>query len=112
MDPPALDALFHQPARFRIMAALLRNRQAAVTWLLRTLNMSDGNLRSHADKLAAAGYIAQGRIMTPEGFQVRYRITPEGEKAFRAYLSALRAFLGELGPDVFGGSPEDGDVNS
>lgn len=95
MEIPPLDPVFHQPARFRIMVLLHRNRQAAAVWIMRNLRLSDGNLRSHADKLARAGHVEQGRVLTRDGFQVRYRITPRGDSAFRQYLQALRRTLDE-----------------
>jgi len=76
-----------------MMTVLVRNRQASFTWLRDALGLTDGNLGSHAEKLAQAGYVTQGRVLTPAGFQVRLRLTPEGDEAFRQYLLALRAYL-------------------
>lgn len=100
MEFPPLDPVFHQPARFRIMVLLYRNRQAAAVWIMRNLKLSDGNLRSHAEKLVRAGHVEQGRVLTRDGFQVRYRITPRGDSAFRQYLQALRRTLDEAPDDA------------
>jgi len=93
VDLDAPDPVIHQSARFRIMLLLYRNRQAAATWVKDALSMTDGNLRSHADKLAQAGYIELGRALTRDGFQVRLRITSRGHAAFRAYLHHLERIL-------------------
>lgn len=98
MDLPPLDPVIHQPTRLRIMTLLFRNRQASFTWVRDALGLTDGNLGSHAEKLAHGGYVAQGRVLTPAGFQVRLRITPEGDAAFRQYLLALRGYLEAEGP--------------
>lgn len=94
MDLPALDLVIHQPTRLRILALLYRNRRAAFTWIRDTLGLTDGNLGSHAAKLAEAGYVDQGRVLTTQGFQVWLRMTPQGDEAFRTYLKTLKAYVG------------------
>lgn len=94
MELPPLDPVIHQPTRLRIVALLYRNRRAAFTWVRDTLGLTDGNLGSHAAKLAEAAYIHQGRVLTTQGFQVWLRMTPQGDQAFRAYLEALKAYVG------------------
>ncbi|HEX9766253.1 MAG TPA: transcriptional regulator [Nitriliruptorales bacterium] len=93
MELPELDPIIHQPTRLRIMALLHRNRDAAFTWVRDTLKLTDGNLNSHATRLERAGYVQQGRTLTPAGFQVRLRLTRAGDDAFRAYVAALRSYL-------------------
>jgi DNA-binding MarR family transcriptional regulator len=94
VDLPPLDPVIHQPTRLRILALLYRNRRAAFTWVRDTLGLTDGNLGSHAAKLAEVEYIDQGRVLTTAGFQVWLRMTPKGDDAFRAYLEALKAYVG------------------
>lgn len=77
------------------MAALVRNRESSFTSLRDGLGLTDGNLASHAGKLEEAGYLASRRALTGLSFEVRYRITPAGSDAFRAYAEALNALLGE-----------------
>lgn len=93
MPPDELDPVIHQPTRLRIMVLLYQNRQAAATWVRDTLGLTDGNLGSHSDRLAHAGYVDVGRTLTPTGFQVRLRMTEKGDAAFRDYLARLRGFL-------------------
>lgn len=88
-----LDALIHQPTRLRVMTLLVRNREAPFTWIQGELGLTSGNLDSHVQRLAEAGYVEQGRALTPGGFQVRVRITPAGDAAYQAYLRALRSLL-------------------
>src|ERR1051326_6735114 len=90
---PRLDPVVHQEVRLQLMALLYRNRQAAATWLRDRLGLTDGNLGSHLARLAEAGYAAQERMLPRRGFQVRCRITAEGDAAFRAYLTELRGLL-------------------
>lgn len=88
-----LDPVIHQAARLRIMAALQRNREARFTALRDALGLTDGNLASHAAVLEKAGYVASRRALTPGGFELRYRITPEGAAAVLAYAAELRTLL-------------------
>ena len=108
MSLPELDPVIHQPTRLRIMALLYRNRQASFTWVRDALELTDGNLGSHAARLSDARYLESGRVLTPAGFQVRLRLTPAGDAAFTAYLGALKRFIElEMGrPPPGGEGPE------
>lgn len=88
-----LDPILHQPQRLRIVAWLYRARQASFTALRDALCLSDGNLSSHAQKLVDAGYVEARRVLADARFELRYRITPEGSAAFRAYAAAVRQIL-------------------
>ncbi len=90
---PDLDPLLHQRTRLRIMALMHRNRQANFTWVQEALELTPGNLGSHVEKLVTAGLLEKGRVLTRDGFEVRVRMTPEGDEAFRAYLGALGEVL-------------------
>ena len=55
-----LNELIHQPARLRIMAALVAldpGAQMEFTYLRDLLELSDGNLGAHLRKLEEAGYV-------------------------------------------------------
>jgi DNA-binding MarR family transcriptional regulator len=102
---PALDPVIHQPARLRIMGLLYRNRSAPTTWVRDTLGLTDGNLASHAAKLAEAGYIDQRRVLAPGGFHMRMAITPTGDEAYARYREALRALLDGRGVEPGAAEP-------
>ncbi|MEA3200705.1 MAG: hypothetical protein QOE90_2133 [Thermoplasmata archaeon] len=92
-----LDPVIHQATRLRIMAALQRNREASFTGLRDALGLTDGNLASHATALEKAGYLESRRVLSALHFELRYRITPKGDAAFRAYAEELLALLGHEG---------------
>lgn len=100
MDLPPELAIFHQPARLRIMGLLYKQRDASFTRVRDLLGLTDGNLASHGKRLADAGYVEMRRVLTPTGFESRLRITQQGARAFGAYLDALRGFLDEYDPDA------------
>ena len=106
MALPTLDPVIHQATRLRSMALLFRNRVAAFTWVRDALSLTDGNLDTHAAKLEEAGYLKRGRALDIGGFQVRLKITPEGDAAFRAYLEGLREYLA-VGQDAEAVDAED-----
>ena len=93
----APDPLLHQPARLEIMAYLYRSRQASFTELRDALGLTAGNLQSHGEKLRQAGYIEMAKVLVGI-FEVRWRITPAGEKAFEAYFEQMRALMARLAP--------------
>ena len=88
-----LDEAIHQAQRLRIMATLFAYRQLTYGELRRSLDLSDGNLATHAARLVSAGYVTEGRVLAGTRFEKRFRITPEGAAAFRAYAVAMKQML-------------------
>ena len=91
-----LDPMLHQPTRLQIMTALFRNRQVSFTDLRDGLDLTPGNLASHAARLEEAGYLKRGRVLVDLSFEVHYRITEQGLTAFRTYLATLQALVRDL----------------
>ncbi len=85
--------LIHQPARLRIMGLLFRQRDVSFAAARDHLELTDGNLASHIKRLENAGYVQARRVLTRDGFEMRYRITPAGSQAFRRYVAHLREFV-------------------
>lgn len=90
-----LDPLLSQPTRLQIIALLFRNRQASAKAVAEALGITPGNLASHAEKLAEAGYLETFQALAALRFEVRHRITAQGDAAFRAHALALQALLAE-----------------
>lgn len=88
-----LDRTIHQRTRLAILSALHRNRQASFTDLRDGLDLTGGNLTSHAETLEEAGYIERFEALVGTEFETRYRITDEGLDAFEVYLHELEALL-------------------
>lgn len=102
---PDLDQTIHQRTRLAILSALHRNREASFADLRDGLELTPGNLQSHADKLERAGYVESFRALVGTAFETRYRITEEGSTAFEAYLEQLEILL--EGPKVPEPEPAD-----
>lgn len=100
--------LVHQPVRLQIMGLLYRARDLGFTQVRDRLELTDGNLASHAGRLEEGGLLESRRALTADGFEKRFAITGEGSRVFRAYVSELAAFLETVG----GGPGEDASVAS
>ncbi len=86
-------AIIHQPNRLKVMALLHDRGDIGAAGARKALDMSAGNLDAHAKKLAEAGLLEARKVLRPDGFEARYRITKEGMRRFRAYLDWLETFL-------------------
>lgn len=112
MDEPDLDPVIHQRTRLTILSALYRNREASFTDLRDGLDLTGGNLKSHADRLEENGYVESFDALVDRSFEKRYRITEEGGEAFEAYLDQLRTVFEGAdvpAPEVEGPDPEADD---
>ena len=96
-----LDDRIHAKLRLGLMALLAGVEEAEFTHLRDRLGATDGNLGAHLRTLQEAGYVAFRKEGEGRTAITRYRLTPEGRTAFRAYVDQLAAVLGleGRGPD-------------
>ena len=89
--------IIHQSVRLKIMAVLnaLRPQREAIefTRLKALVGATDGNLGSHLDTLAKAGYIAVDKRFENRKPQTRVSMTPAGRRAFAEHVAYLREML-------------------
>jgi DNA-binding MarR family transcriptional regulator len=88
-DIGKLDDVIHGRVRLGIMAYLADAEVADFTELKTLLEVTQGNLSVHLRKLEEAGYIAVDKSFVDRKPLTRVRMTPEGRKAFAAYLDAI-----------------------
>jgi len=91
-----LNETIHQSTRLRIMSMLVGQPDSdrlAYGFIRKTLDLTGGNLTTHLRKLEAAGYLEI--IKDSQGSQplTWVRMTPEGRRAFAAYLANLEKAL-------------------
>lgn len=84
-----LNKLFESHARLAIMAVLVVQPRVGFQELKTELNLTDGNLASHATALEKAGYIRIHKGFVGKKVNTLFEITPEGRTAFESHLSAL-----------------------
>jgi len=84
-----LDATIHQPTRLRIMMLLSGLEAADFTFLLKTLDITNGNLSSHMSRLEGAGYVKVTKTFEGKLPNTSYALTRAGRKQLEAYWSAI-----------------------
>ena len=95
IDFTKLDRVIHEKARLSIMTLLTSRSPRAFQDIKSELSMSDGNLITHLRTLAKENYILEIKATAVESSRpcTSYAITPEGQKAFKAYLEILEAIV-------------------
>lgn len=92
-DPQGLDDVIHGKLRLAVMSYLSAVKDASFTELRERTSASDGNLSVQLRKLEEAGYVAQDKQFVDRRPHTRVSMTPDGRKAWIAYLDALRGMI-------------------
>ncbi len=99
-EPPidfnGLDTTVHGPVRLGVLTALHMDGPLDFTTLKKRLDVSDGVLGMHLEKLAAAGYTTAARTLIGRRPRTTYRITAPGRRALADYLATMRRLLDAL----------------
>ena len=93
-----LNPLIHQPTRLRIMAALVSldpSEKADFSFLRDLLELTDGNLSVHLQKLEEANYVLIEKVFEGRRPKTWVSVTPEGHDAFSAHVDALEAIVAQ-----------------
>lgn len=93
-DLGRIDDIIHGRMRLGIMVYLANADAADFTELKTVLEATQGNLSVHLKKLEEAGYVAIDKSFVNNKPLTRVSITPEGRRAFAAYLEAIGALIG------------------
>ena len=96
-DIEKIDEVIHGRMRLGVMAYLAATDAAEFNQLKEKLGATDGTLSVHLRKLEEAGYIAIEKTFRDRRPLTRAKLTPQGRKAFRAYLDALGKLTGLFG---------------
>jgi len=94
-NPAEVNKLIHAPIRLGIMTILNSVNKANFIYLRKKLEVTDGNLSSHMEKLESAGYVKVKKVFTDKKPNTIYSIREKGKKAFRGYLEHLEKILEE-----------------
>jgi DNA-binding MarR family transcriptional regulator len=93
-----LDRVIHEKGRLAIMSLLAASAQLSFTEMRDTLNMTDGNLTAHIRTLQEAGYVSVTKAFQRGRPLTTYALTPEGRKAFAAYIDLLEQIIAQTRP--------------
>lgn len=88
-----INKAFESKVRLGIMSVLMVNDSVDFTTLKSLLDITDGNLASHARGLEELGYIRCEKKFVGRKPNTSYQATELGRDAFRQHIQALEAFL-------------------
>jgi DNA-binding MarR family transcriptional regulator len=93
MPPEPENKLIHERKRLAILSALAVNTSLSFKELKGLLELSDGNLSVHAQKLEGANYINCTKAFEGRTPKTTYTITPTGKKALSDYLDHMEKLI-------------------
>ena len=90
-----LDPILHSQLRLAVMSLLISVKEAEFTFLKEKTAATAGNLSVQIQKLKDAGYIDVTKQFKDNYPQTICKITPQGIKAFEAYVKSLQGYIGK-----------------
>ncbi|MEQ1601506.1 MAG: helix-turn-helix domain-containing protein [Methylophilaceae bacterium] len=90
---PNLDPMLHQPVRTQIVAFLSARGEATFSELKRTLEITDGNLGAHLNKLVEAELLSTRDSQGESRLQTVFILTEGGRITFANYVAQLSKLL-------------------
>ncbi|WP_268223216.1 winged helix-turn-helix domain-containing protein [Sinomicrobium oceani] len=88
-----INKAFDHRVRLGIMSVLMVNEHADFKALKELLDVTDGNLASHAKALEQAGYISVQKQFIGKKPNTKYVVTTTGKTAFKKHLDALEKLI-------------------
>jgi DNA-binding transcriptional ArsR family regulator len=88
-----LDPVLHERGRLAIVSALAAGGRLTFTELRDALEMTDGNLSVHLQKLEEKGYVQIDKRFVGRRPQTSCQLTRAGRLAFTRYLDHLEAIV-------------------
>lgn len=90
------DNVFFEKTRLSILTILYQERSASFNSLKLWLNVSDGSLYSHLEKLIAQGYVAKRKDVVGLSVETVYKLTKQGAEVFVDYIEFLKSVLDDV----------------
>lgn len=84
-----INPIIHQPVRLKIMSVLHMDKSMTFTEIKKELQVSDGNLWTHLEKLEKEKYIKIEKNFVNKKPQSTVSIKPIGEKKLLEYISNI-----------------------
>ena len=88
-----LNKAFESRIRLGIMSVLMVNDGVDFNTMKELLELTDGNLASHAKALEGLNYIQSSKQFIERKPNTQYSITDEGRTAFQDHLNALEQLI-------------------
>ncbi|GAB3021683.1 winged helix-turn-helix domain-containing protein [Natronobiforma cellulositropha] len=90
------DKLVHQPTRLQIFAHLYANGETSFTDLKDALEITEGNLASHIEKMETADCVTVEKQFVDRKPQTTYQLTETGRDLFEAHVQTLESLIDSL----------------
>lgn len=90
---PELDSLLHEPARLRILTLLATVDRADFMYLLRTTDLSRGNLSVQLGRLQEAGIVDLERELVGARPRTTYFLTTLGRARLKSYRDTILSLV-------------------
>lgn len=92
-NPKDLNDLIHAKVRLGIMSMLMTYENCDFTFLKKRLEITDGNLGSHLQKLEEAKYIEITKKFVNKKPKTVITVTDIGTHAYKEYIKTLESIL-------------------
>jgi DNA-binding MarR family transcriptional regulator len=89
------DPILHQAIRSKLISLLIANEELPFKALKEMLEVTDGNLSSHLNKLEKSNYVRIEKSFEGKRPRTTIFITQDGRKAFKIYIEELKKFIEE-----------------
>jgi DNA-binding MarR family transcriptional regulator len=93
VDFNGLNTIVHGPVRLGVLTLLQLDGPLDFTALKKRLNVPDGALGSHLQKLEEEGYIGVKKEFVGRKSRSTYRLLPLGRAAFAKHLKNLKSII-------------------
>jgi DNA-binding MarR family transcriptional regulator len=93
MDDDKFNSLIHERTRLAIVSTLAVNESMTFSELKKLLDLTDGNLSIHTQKLESAGYIGCRKGFRGRVPRTDYRLTRKGRRALERYLAHMERLI-------------------
>ena len=87
------DSIFFEKTRLSLLTLIIQEGEIAFNILKLRMDMTDGALYTHLEKLISAGYVEKKKEIAGTSVQTVYSPTETGKQLFREYLDFLEAMI-------------------
>jgi predicted ArsR family transcriptional regulator len=87
------DSVFFEKTRLSLMTLLFQREMVTFNILKKKMELSDGALYTHLEKLIMAGYAEKHKEVAGMNVQTVYSLTAEGKRIFLEYIDFLKTMV-------------------
>jgi DNA-binding MarR family transcriptional regulator len=98
-QPPEINRLIHEPARYNVMALLYVVERAEFLFVQNQTGLTPGNLSAHVSKLENAGYVEVEKKFLGRRPRTFLRLSESGRREFEEYRQRMRELFTNPPPE-------------